>query len=95
MKAAVVPAENSSWQVTDADEIVRGGKSLAAAGGADVILSTSNSTKSMIDSMRGLRPDGRFVVMGADAEPLSIPLMDFLVKRIRIIGSSQNGPKYL
>jgi len=30
-----------------ADEVVRDGKSLAAAGGADVILSTSNSTKSM------------------------------------------------
>ncbi len=41
-----------------ADEIVRDGKSLAAAGGADVILSTSNSTKSMIDSMAGLRPTG-------------------------------------
>ncbi len=33
--------------------------------------------------------------MGADVEPLSIPLMDFLVKRIRIVGSSQNGPEYL
>ncbi len=78
-----------------ADEIVRDGKSLAAAGGADVILSTSNSTKSMIDSIQGLRPDGRFVVMGADAEPLSISLMDFIVKRIQIIGSQQNGPEYL
>jgi alcohol dehydrogenase len=78
-----------------ADEIVRDGKSLAAEGGADVILSTSNSTKSMIDSIQGLRPDGRFVVMGADAEPLSISLMDFIMKRIRIIGSQQNGPEYL
>jgi len=41
-----------------ADEIVRDGKSLAAAGGADVILSTSNSTKSMVDSIQGLRPAG-------------------------------------
>jgi alcohol dehydrogenase len=53
-----------------ADEIVRDGKSLAAAGGADVILSTSNSTKSMVDTIQGLRPDGRLVAMGADAEPL-------------------------
>jgi hypothetical protein len=37
-----------------ADEIVRDGKSLAAVGGADIILSTSNSTKSMVDSMQGL-----------------------------------------
>jgi alcohol dehydrogenase len=78
-----------------ADEIVRDGKSLAAAGGADVILSTSNSTKSMIDSIQGLRPDGRFVVMGADVEPLSVSLMDLIQKRIRIIGSQQNGPEYL
>jgi alcohol dehydrogenase len=41
-----------------ADEIVRDGKSLAAAGGADIILSTSNSTKSMVDSIQGLRPAG-------------------------------------
>ena len=33
------------------DEIVRDGKSLAAAGGADVILSTSNSTNAMNDSI--------------------------------------------
>jgi D-arabinose 1-dehydrogenase-like Zn-dependent alcohol dehydrogenase len=46
-----------------ADEIVRDGKSLAAAGGADVILSTSNSTRSMVDSIQGLRPDGRCIGM--------------------------------
>jgi hypothetical protein len=56
-----------------ADEIVRDGKSLAAAGGADVIFSTSNSTKSMVDS-QGRRPDGRLVAMGAATEPLSISL---------------------
>ena len=78
-----------------ADEIVRDGKSLSAAGGADIILSTSNSTKSMMDSMQGLRPDGRFVVMGADAEPLSIWLIELLFKRIKIMGSRQNGPEYL
>jgi len=69
--------------------------SIAAAAGTDVILSTSNSTKSMVDSIQGLRPDGRFVAMGADAEPLSVPLIDLISKRIRIIGSQQNGPEYL
>lgn len=78
-----------------ADEIVRDGKSLAAAGGADIILSTSNSTKSMADSIQGLRPDGRLVVMGADVEPLSVSLMDYIMKRIQVIGSQQNGPEYL
>jgi len=78
-----------------ADEIVRDGKSLAAAGGADIILSTSNSTQSMADSIQGLRPDGRLVAMGVGAEPLSISLTDLIVKRIRVIGSQQNGPEYL
>ena len=78
-----------------ADEIVRDGKGLAAAGGADVILSTSNSTKSMNDSIQGLRPDGRLVTMGADEAPLTVPLMDLLSKRIQIVGSQQNGPEYL
>jgi alcohol dehydrogenase len=78
-----------------ADEIVRDGKSLSAAGGADIILSTSNSAKSMADSIQGLRPDGRFVVMGADTEPISLSLIELLFKRIKIIGSQQNGPEYL
>ncbi len=78
-----------------ADEIVRDGKGLAAAGGADVILSTSNSTRSMVDSIQGLRPDGRLVTMGADVEPLSISLGDLISKRIQVIGSQQNGPEYL
>ncbi len=78
-----------------ADEIVRDGKGLAAAGGADVILSTTNSTQAMVESIQGLRPDGRLVTMGADAEPISVSLMDLLSKRIRIIGSQQNGPEYL
>jgi hypothetical protein len=33
--------------------------------------------------------------MGVDAEPLSISLMDLILKHIRIIGSQQNGPEYL
>jgi alcohol dehydrogenase len=79
------PGKDRMIRDLGADEIVRDGKGLAAAGGADVILSTSNSTKSMVDSIQGLRPDGRLVAMGIDAEPFSI----------RIIGSQQNGPEYL
>jgi alcohol dehydrogenase len=73
-----------------ADEVVRDGKSFAPAGGADVILSTSNSTKSMVDSIQGLRPDGRLVTMGADVEPLSVSLMDLISKRI-----STTAPSFL
>src|SRR5260370_32678483 len=89
------PDKDKMIRELGADEIVRDGKSLAAAGGADIILSTSNSTKSMVDSIQGLRPDGRFIAMGADAEPISVSPLDLLMKRIRIIGSQQNGPEYL
>jgi D-arabinose 1-dehydrogenase-like Zn-dependent alcohol dehydrogenase len=46
----------------------------------------------MVDSIQGLRPDGRLVIMGVDSEPLSISPMDLIMKRIWVIGSQQNGP---
>ena len=78
-----------------ADEVVRDGAGLAAAGGADIVLGTSNSMDSMADSIRGLRPDGRLVLMGAEAKLLAVSPFDLLMKRIKIIGSQQNGREYL
>src|SRR5437899_6851567 len=69
------PDKDKMIRELGADEIVRDGKGLAAAGGADILLSTSNSTKSMVDSVQGLRPDGRLVARGADAEPLAVSLV--------------------
>src|ERR671930_1252805 len=44
-----------------------------AGGGADVVLATSNSYKATADSIKGLRPDGRFVLMGVSTtEPFAI-----------------------
>jgi D-arabinose 1-dehydrogenase-like Zn-dependent alcohol dehydrogenase len=78
-----------------ADEIVRDGAGLATAGGADIVLGTSNSSDAMTDSIRGLRPDGRLVVMGADAKPIMASPFDLLARRIKIIGSQQNGREFL
>ncbi|PYV40253.1 MAG: alcohol dehydrogenase [Acidobacteria bacterium] len=78
-----------------ADAVVRDGKGLNAAGGADVILGTSNSNDAMVDCIQGLRPDGRFVLMGFEAKPLQLSPVDFITRRIRILGSSQNHPEYL
>ena len=89
------PDKDKMIRELGADEIVRDGKGLAAAGGADIVLSTSNSSKAMVDSIQGLRPDGRIVTMGADVEPISLSVMDLLSKRIQVIGSQQNGPEYL
>jgi len=77
-----------------ADEVVADGKALLKAGGADVILGTSNSYASVTDAMKGLRPDGRLVVMGASGE--SIPVTGELIfKRGRVLGSMQNGVEFL
>jgi len=78
-----------------ADEIVRDGQGLTRAGGADVILGTSNSTDAMADTIQGLRPDGRLVVMGFETKPLQVSPGDLIARRIRILGSTQNGPEYL
>ena len=78
-----------------ADEIVRDGQGLARIGGADVILGTSNSTDAMADTIQGVRPDGRLVVMGFDPKPLQVSPADLIMRRIRILGSQQNGPEYL
>jgi alcohol dehydrogenase len=59
-----------------------------AAGGADIVLSTTNSVPAMSDSVNGLRPDGRLVIMGAGGEPLALSTITLLSKRMRVIGSS-------
>src|SRR6516165_4807480 len=78
-----------------ADEIVRDGKGLAAVGGADVILGTSNSVDAMADSIAGLRPDGRLVLMGFENKPLAVHPGDLIARRIRVLGSQQNDRENL
>lgn len=75
--------------------VVKDGEELAKAGGADVILATGNSAAAMNDALKGIRPDGRLVVMGADTEPLSLSPIDLLLKRIRVMGSQQNNREHL
>jgi alcohol dehydrogenase len=88
-----------------ADSVVSDGEGLlnegqhdspgGSGGGADVVLATSNSYKATADSIKGLRPDGRFVLMGVSTtESLTIS-PEILFKRARIIGSTQNDRQYL
>ena len=79
-----------------ADIVVSDGQGLREAGGADIILATSNSYKAAADTLRGLRPDGRLMFIGASDELFTIPSPgEFLMNRHQIIGSSQNGREYL
>ena len=77
-----------------ADLIVSNGERLNEARGADVILATSNSYKAASESLKGLRPDGRMVLMGFSTEPL-IVTSEIIGNRSRIIGSTQNSQEYL
>ncbi len=77
-----------------ADEIVEDGEKLLAAGGADVLLATSNSWAATADAAKGMRPDGRIVLMGVGGEAFGYAA-ELMFKRVRLIGSLQNGPEYL
>lgn len=78
-----------------ADEVVRGGSGLLEAGGADVLLHTSNSYAGLGEVVEGMRPDGRLVLMGLSDDPLVLPPMAMILKRLRVLGSQQNGAEYL
>jgi alcohol dehydrogenase len=72
-----------------ADLVVSEGQALREAGGADVILATSNSYKASADALKGLRPDGRLMLIGSSDEPFNIlSPTEFFVNRFQIIGSS-------
>jgi len=78
-----------------ADSVVPDGDILLKEGGADVILSTSNSYKATADSIKALRPDGRIILMGVSTtDPLAIS-PEILFKRGHIIGSTQNDREHL
>ena len=56
-----------------ASQVVTNREELKSSGGADLILVTSSSYKPAIDALKGLRPQGRMVIMGVSNEPLNIP----------------------
>jgi alcohol dehydrogenase len=64
-------------------------------GGADVILATSNSYKATADAIKGLRPDGRVILMGVSSTETLTVTPEILFKRARIIGSTQNDREHL
>jgi D-arabinose 1-dehydrogenase-like Zn-dependent alcohol dehydrogenase len=67
------------------------GKALADAGGADVILSTTNSGKQVSSAFRALRPGGRLVNMGVSTDgPIAIDVMTLMMGQRQLRGSSQD-----
>jgi dehydrogenase len=68
---------------------------LLKAGGADMILATSNSYKATADSIKALRPDGHIILMGFSSTDTLTVSPEILFKRGRIIGSTQNDREHL
>lgn len=79
-----------------ADMVANNGEMLKQSDGrgADIILVTNNSYKAATEALRGLRPDGRMVLMGISAGPLVVT-SEIIENRCHIIGSMQNGQEYL
>jgi alcohol dehydrogenase len=78
-----------------ADSVVSDGEALLKEGGADVILSTSNSYKATAESIKALRPDGRIILMGFSSTDILTVSPEILFKRGRIVGSTQNEREHL
>jgi len=78
-----------------ADSVVSDGESLLKQGGADVILSTSNSYTTTAESIKALRPDGRVILMGFSSTDNLTVSPEILFKRGHIIGSTQNDREHL
>jgi D-arabinose 1-dehydrogenase-like Zn-dependent alcohol dehydrogenase len=66
------------------------GKALRDAGGADIILSTTNSGRQVASAFGGLRPGGRFINMGVPDGGITIDAMTLMFGQRQLRGSSQD-----
>jgi len=77
-----------------ADEVLvvdkHAGQELMAIGGADIVLSTSNSMAQNSQIIEGLRPEGRMVTMAAGRETFAIDPNLALSRQLSVIGSMQD-----
>lgn len=81
-----------------ADLVVADGDELQAAGGADVLLLCSNSYEAGQAALKGLRHNGRAVLLGLDPfADFTIPTnpQPFFAQRQKFIGATHNGLNYL
>ena len=86
--------KSAELKAMGAHEVIVGGqepgKALGAAGGFDVILSTTNSPKQIASAFGGLRPGGRLVNMGVAEGPVALDPMLLIMGKRQLRGSSQD-----
>ncbi|UYQ77728.1 zinc-binding dehydrogenase [Glutamicibacter sp. JL.03c] len=68
------------------------GDALREIGGVDAIISTASSTKSVAELLNGLRPHGRLVMIGVDAEALELPAGPIISHALSITGHLTGSP---
>jgi D-arabinose 1-dehydrogenase-like Zn-dependent alcohol dehydrogenase len=93
---AITGQANKQKELTElgADAVILAGddpgKALRDAGGADVILSTTNSAKQVSTAFAGLRAGGRFINMGVPDGAIAIDPMTLMFGQRQLRGSSQD-----
>ena len=66
------------------------GKALRDAGGADIVLSTTNSARQVASAFTGLRPGGRLINMGLPDGPIAIEPFALMMGQRQLRGSTQD-----
>ncbi len=86
--------KDAELRALGADEVLVAGDDPGAvlrdAGGADVILSTTNSARQISAALKGLRPGGRLINMGVADGPISIDPMALMMGQRQVRGSTQD-----
>lgn len=95
-KTIVLSAHDDKKQLSrelGADEVLTGqnlGIQLKNIGGADIILDCSSSNLAAQETLIGLKPEGRLVLMGIDSVPFEVQNHLLIHLQAKIIGSTQN-----
>lgn len=93
---AITGQANKQKELTElgADAVILSGddpgKALRDAGGADIVLSTTNSGKQVSAAFAGLRPGGRFINMGVPDGGIMIDPFVLMFGQRQLRGSSQD-----
>jgi propanol-preferring alcohol dehydrogenase len=67
-------------------------EALQALGGAVVVLATASAGKAVADTLKGLRPRGEVIVLGATAEPIELSSFDLLFNSRNVVGALTGTP---
>ena len=67
------------------------GHELAAMGGADIVLSTTNNMRHNSELLLGIRDEGKLISMAISPEPITVDPLHLLSHQISLVGSQQSS----